>query len=306
MNAPTTISHFHHAFGLGFRSCLPLPELLPSCSTAPTDVEIVAGPVPLELADATKRCVRFQSAPGQLLLQVDGVARFLIKDGRQIVIDRDPAADDDDVRVFLLGSCLGALLHQRQDLVLHGSAIEWEGSAAIFVGASGVGKSTIASAFRRRGHAALTDDLAVVRPDASGRLFVHPGFPQNKLWLDSLEKLDLSPNGLRSIRRKIEKRAVPLSTDFADRALPVRKIYLLRSQNTSEFKVTECQGPQKFQVIKNNTYRFGFLADIDEQASHFQSAFKLASQAKVAVIQRPSGAFLLEELADLITTDLRT
>src|SRR5690606_97236 len=108
-----------------------------------------------------------------LLLQVDGVARYLVSGGRRITIDRDPAVEDDDVRLFLLGSVFGAMLHQRGDLVLHGSAIEWEGAAVVFMGFSGVGKSTTASAFRQRGHAVLTDDLCVVRPGADGRMLAH-------------------------------------------------------------------------------------------------------------------------------------
>lgn len=296
--------HFHHAFGLAIESELPLPELLDGPADTPADITISYGRVPDDLPDAVGRGVRYALAPGRLLLRVDGVARYLIANGRTITIERAPGAEDDDIRVFLLGSVFGAVLHQRNDLVLHGSAIDWHGGAVVFLGHSGVGKSTTATAFRKRGHAVLTDDLCVVRPGADGRMFAHPGFPQCKLWLDSLKKLDFAPDELARIRRKLEKRALPLGGDFSTTPLPVKKLYLLRPHNRAEIKLTATQGPQKFSILKNHTYRFGFLAGIDGKAGHFQQALKLAQQAPLAIAVRPSGAFQLDELVAAFEADL--
>lgn len=299
-------SNFHQAFGLGIRSELVLPELLAGTPGLADDVTIRFGAVPEDLPDAAGRGVRYASAPGRLLLRVDGVARYLIVDGKTITIDRQPGAEEDDIRVFLLGSAFGALLHQRQDLVLHGSAIDWHGEAVVFMGRSGVGKSTTATAFRKRGHAVLTDDLCVVRPDASGRMLAWPGFPQCKLWLDSLKQLDVSPEGLARIRRKLEKRALPLHETFATIPLPVKKIFLLRPHNRDELKLTPAQGPAKFNILKNHTYRFGFLTGGEGKAGHFQQALKLAQQAPLTIAVRPSGSFRLDELVDTLSADLRT
>ena len=251
------------------------------------------------------RGVRFQAAPDRLLLQVDGVARYLVSGGSRVTIARDPAAGDDDVRVFLLGSVFGALLHQRDDLVLHGSAIDWEGAAVVFMGFSGAGKSTLAAAFHKRGRPIVTDDLCVVRPDGLGRMMAHPGFPEAKLWLDSLNRLDISAEGLRRIRTKLEKRALPLGGAFASTPLPLKKLYVLRQHNRDELKLTTIQGPQKFAVLKAQTYRFGFLAGVGEKAGHFKQALRLAQQAPLAAVQRSSGAFRLDELVALIEADLR-
>lgn len=301
-----TAEAFHHytAFGLTIRSCLPLPELLPTPDAASPDVEIVYGDVPAELPGVVKRGVRFQAAPDALRLQVDGIATYLIAGGRRITIARENGADDDDVRVFLLASAMGALLHQRDDLVLHGSAIEWNGEAVVFIGRSGAGKSTLAAAFRSRGHAVLTDDLCVVRPDATGRMIAFPGFPQTKLWLDSLRQLEISPEGLRRIRLKLEKRAVPLGNSFGARPRPVRKIYLLAPYNRGELVLTPVRGPQKFGVIRDQTYRFGFLSDIDSKAGHFQRGLRLAQQVPLDAVRRPNDVFLLAKLVETIEADL--
>jgi len=296
----------HIAFGLRIDSALELPQLLSAQADTPTAVTIEYGPVPEHLPDPLASGVRFDSSPGKLLLRVDGVARYLITDGNRIVIERDPAAQDIDIRVFLLGSAFGALLHQRQDFVLHGSAIEWEGEAVVFMGNSGVGKSTTSTAFRKRGHAVLTDDLCVVRAGPDGRMLAYPGFPQSKLWLDSLEKLGFSPDSLTRIREKIEKRALPLGDEFSPNPLPIKKLYLLRSHNKEEFVLKPSEGPQKFNLLKNNTYRFGYLAGIEGKTGHFQQAMQLAQQTPLAIAIRPRQGFQLDEFVAALEADLRT
>lgn len=296
----------HMGFGLRMRSELDLPELTATTGAEPVDVEIVYGQVPAELPGTLKRGVRFQAAADALRLQVDGVATYLVEQGRRITIDRAAQADDEDVRVFLLGSAIGALLHQRGDLVLHASAIEWDGEAVVFLGRSGVGKSTLATAFRQRGRAVLTDDLCVVRPGAGGRMFAEPGFPQAKLWLDSLRQLEISPDGLRRIRNKLEKRAVPLGTEFATAPRPIRKLFVLRPHNKPDLSIEPVLGPAKFAVLKNQTYRFGFLAAVEGKTGHFQHALRLAQQAGLAAVERPDRSeFKLPELVAAIEADLR-
>jgi hypothetical protein len=290
------------AFGLRIRSCLPLPELLPASGPG-DDVVIVYGPVPEDLPEAAQKGVRYQAAPGRLLLKVDGVARFLVSEGRGVTIERDPAADDDDVRVFLLGSVLGALLHQRADLVLHGSAIVAGDGSVAFLGISGIGKSTLAMAFKKRGYSLLTDDLCVVRPGPDGRMMIQPGFPQSKLWLDSLERLAIAPDDLKRIRRKLEKRALPMGDAFAAGAHPLRRLYVLQAVNRDELKLTPLAGPQKFAALKEYTYRFRFVDGLRAKPAHFQQGLALAQQAAISMVVRPREPFRLDELVALLEAD---
>jgi hypothetical protein len=297
-------SYRHQAFGLIIRSCMPLPELLTAGETAAAhDVDVTFGRVPGELPDAVARGVRFQAAPGKLLLHVDEVAHFFVADGRTIVIQRDPAGDDDGIRAFLMTAVIGALLHQRDDLVLHGSAIGVTGQGVAFLGYSGAGKSTLAAAFRQRGYPVLTDDLCVVRPTSDGQMAIYPGFPQMKLWLDSLNKLNVSAEGLRRLQNKLEKRALPLSAEFARAPLPAKKLYVLLPSAGSELSLRTVNGPEKFNLLKEHTYRFGLLASIEQKAAHFQLAMALARQVPLAVAVRPVQPFRLDDLTNLIEQD---
>jgi len=300
----TSAASLYQAFGLRIRSDFPLTELLTSSETA-ADVEIEEAPVPAELSGATDIGVRYQAAPGRLLLVVDDIARFLISDGRRIAVEPFPGADPEVVRLFLYGSAFAALMHQRGDLVLHGSAIAVGEFSVAFLGPSGVGKSTLSMACQQRGYPVLTDDVCALRPDASGQLVLHPGLPHMKLWLDSLKQFDLAPDGLRRIRQELEKRAVPLGKSFFTIPIPLRKIYVLRPTNEEGIRLTPLKGPQCLNALKNQTYRLRFVDGLSAKPAHFQAALVLARQASVTRVNRPSGSFQLTELADRLEADFR-
>jgi len=151
------MNYVYHAYGLNIRSDLELPLLLPGKGNP--DVTISYGTVPDSLPDVKGKGICFQAAKGELLLNVPNVAKYLIKNGDTIIIERHPETDADSVRLFLLGAAIGTLLHQRGFLVLHANAIVVDGGAVLFMGESGVGKSTTAAAFNQKGYAIAADDV---------------------------------------------------------------------------------------------------------------------------------------------------
>ena len=70
-----------------------------------------------------------------------------MRGGNRISFSPAAGAEETAVRLYLLGTCMGALLFQRKLLPLHGSAVVINGKAYAFVGDSGAGKSTLAAAF---------------------------------------------------------------------------------------------------------------------------------------------------------------
>ncbi len=130
------------AYDLRIRSALPFPELSPIQRTGPADVSIRNGRVPDELEQQTGKGVLYQANHNEFLLKLDGVARFLVRSGNEILVDPAPDCIESDLRVFVLGSCIGALLHQRGILAMHASAILSDKGAVLFVGPTTSGKST--------------------------------------------------------------------------------------------------------------------------------------------------------------------
>jgi hypothetical protein len=298
-------SFFYKAFGLTISSCLPCPELLPGAG-AP-DVAVVYGHVPDALPGAVNHGVRFQTAPGQLLLQVNEIGNFLVRDGRQIVIDRHPTACDDDVRVFLLGSAVGALLHQRGTLILHGSSVKVDDGCVVLVGRSGVGKSTLATALRRRGYPCLGDDICPISIEEDGIPYAAPAYPQAKLWTDALHHFGIDTAGLRRVRPQLEKRALPIEGDWQEERVPVKRIYVLSpGWGKLDPILQPITGTRKLRVLRDYTYRVEYLRGLDMMKGHFRQVVHLASRLPVTRVVRPVGEYLVEQLADALEQDFRS
>ena len=172
----------YEAYGMTASSEIELPELRAvSQIVGHPDISVVLGNTPRGgLAGGKQISPYIWVGENDFLLEVPRIARFRVIDGRKIIIDPYPNIDEDSVRVFLLGSALGALLFQRNLLVLHGNAVEIGDKCLICVGNSGVGKSTLTAAFMQRGYRVLADDVVPVTDDG----FAIPGFPRIKLWQD--------------------------------------------------------------------------------------------------------------------------
>lgn len=77
-----------------------------------------------------------------------------------------------------------AALSLRHRFVFHGSGVSINGIGVGFFGASGLGKSTLATFLARRGHPILSDDGLELRESDTGLLAL-PNRPSVRLWQDS-------------------------------------------------------------------------------------------------------------------------
>ena len=232
----------YHIFGLTFKSVVSLPAttVQPLDPDIVPDVFIVFGKTPDYLVDPHFKGEYFQAGSEEFLLQVDGVARYYVKDGRRITIAPESCAEEEEILVFLMGSAFGALLHQRNILVLHAGAIVVNGQSVIFPGPSGIGKSTLTAGFHQRGYPFLADDVCAITM-AEGKPAVIPGFPRLKLWADVLKKLNTDKDQLKSVRwtgglekyllpvESIHKTPVPLKCVLCNRNAPI--LNKLKSQH---------------------------------------------------------------------------
>ena len=295
----------YHAFMLNIQSELPFPELFASTEPRSDDlnkITIKFGEVSSHGLDELKQAGGpfYQATKKSLWLNVPNVARFLITNGNQIIIDAFAGIDQDSLRVFILGSCMGALLMQRDLFLLHGNAIKVGNHCVSFVGPSGIGKSTLSGGFFKRGYSILADDVCVVSKDGC----VMPSFPQIKLWFDAATFLSIDTQSLRRIRPCLEKFAVPLAQQFHHEALPLRVVYVLQTHNKDEFSFTNVNGMQKLQPLQNNIYRKNYLKSMDKSSMSFKQCAQIASQTNVVRIARPNDGFKLDKLIDLIEDDL--
>lgn len=295
-------SALYELCGLTLESELELTEALPAPKTAgPADAAIRYGTVsPDGLANGRRLGPFCWAAPSALWLRVPEVASFLVTDGKEIVVDPHPGIDEDSVRVFLLGSALGALLSQRGLLVLHGNAIQVGDSCVICVGPSGSGKSTLAAEFMKRGFSILADDVTPVDENCCAV----PGMPRIKLTQDAANRLSISTDGLRMIRPNIPKFNLPLDGDqFGLHPVPVRWIYVL-SPRKSGLEIVAFHGMDRLRPLRNNTYRFGYLKGMALQHQHLQSCGRLGGRVHVSLLTRHQHGGTIEEIADVMLADM--
>lgn len=291
------------AFGITIRSAIKLPPLQPITLIDGDNYDVLVELGSVEKSDLVQlknSGLYSQCAPGQLRFQVPNVGRFQVSCGNKVVIEPEKNSDEDDLRLYLLGTCLGVIMHQRSHLVIHGNAVRFDDHCVIFAGRSGNGKSTLAAAFHQRGRQLLADDLAVI--DAQGR--VQPSYPQIKLWHDAAEKLNIDTSQLKRIRSQIGKYAYPIPDLFCNKPLPVKAIYILSQHNKDDFIFEPIKGIDKFNPLKCQTYRIQYLTGLGLIAQHLQLCSQVASRVDVTRITRPDDKFQLDQLVDLIEADL--
>jgi len=285
MNAGTCMNDYR-LFGLNLRSAIALPELDPVGCQDMDAVQIRLGHVSPPATDDGAVHWLTQTVSGAVL-SVAGVGRFCIRDGKEIIVDPDPAASGRNVRLYLLGSAMGVLLHQRHMLPLHANAIVLDVGAVAFLGASGAGKSTLAAAFHDRSRQVLSDDVCVVTEAAHG-VAVEPGVPRVRLWRDAVERSGRTTEAYERAFDSLDKYTVGLDRAGSPGAVRLRAIYVLaRGEDDDRVTIHGLEGIEAIKALMENTYRGGFIQTVGDSRSHFEKCLELSRQVPIFRLVRP-------------------
>jgi hypothetical protein len=226
--APTPAAFAYRICGLHLASSIELPSAAPSAGPAgPADVRIAAGRVPLSLGAAGYRGPNWEVSEADILLRIPSLARVRMQEGREVTYELAAEANESALPLFLTGSALGALLHQRGEYVLHASAVAVDGGAVVFCGQSGAGKSSLVAALCAAGFPLVSDDVCRIH-FGRGEPVVIPDGRRLKLWRDTISHLGLAPLRRGQIRPGIDKYWVEAPTAAADEPMPLRAVYFLQ------------------------------------------------------------------------------
>jgi hypothetical protein len=261
-----------------------LPELHPG--VGPGDVTIYFTTLP-------------DAAPQDDLVTIDGERLYLrlwdigyeVTGGREIRVTAPEGKALMDVRIYLLGSIMAGLLHQRSYLPIHGNVLSVDGGAAAFCGDSGAGKSTLAAWFEANGLQVLADDLCAVRFDEQLNPFVFEGIPRMKLWPDSLKLFGRDPRTLDKVASDLDKYHVPLAKAKKTGSLapvPLRRVYILdRTEEGEDFSVVRLSGAAAAQAVLDNAFRWRLGQDLQENdRRQFDKCLAIASRCAVFRVRR--------------------
>lgn len=272
--------------GWRVRSQIELPELLTwQGEDRSIDVEILESSIPKpDLPPIFALPHSRQWANGDFLLELEGVGRYWVEGGRRVLIEPAAKATSSDLRVFLLGTVLGVLCHQRGLLPIHASAVNIGGTAVLFAGASGAGKSTLAAALCVRGHALSADDVSAYDAGFSRIL---PAYPQRKLCFDVMRAMGIPREGLETVRPGLPKCKIPAFSDFAPVPLPVAAVYVLRSTIIGKEGALERLAPAvSMAQLDKMIYRRMAGKKIQSPRALFASLARLSQSAPVFALTR--------------------
>lgn len=216
--------------------------------------------------------------------------------------------DHANIRVWLLGTVVAAILHQRGYLPIHANVIVHGEEAAAFAGDSGAGKSTLAAWMQARRRQVLADDLCAIRL-SDGEAAVFEGVPRMKLWEETLRAFGRTPEGLAKVASDLDKYHVPLEAaprEGSLRPLPLTRIYLLDRAGAGEpFRIERLSGIAAADGVLANAFRWGLGQLIqDQKRTQFDQCLALARRAAVFRIHRTGGMEQLDAEARLIERHL--
>ena len=264
----------------------------------------------IEMADLTTKWAEVKEQDSYYFIkenlcmfEVPGVAVYLIQNGNKITFSPMTNVKENQLRLFLLGSCMGAILMQRRILPLHGSAIAINGKAYAIVGDSGAGKSTLASAFLNKGYQLLSDDVIPVTPTSDSIPFVTPAYPQQKLWRESLDQFGRNANDYEALVDRENKFSVPVAaTQFSTEYLPLAGVFELVKTEEDRIKLHSIQKMERFHTLYRHTYRNFYIEEMGLMHWHFHTCAQMVNKIEFYQLSRPVSRFTPNELLDLILT----
>ena len=280
----TDLAYRYRLFGLSVQSEIELPELVAEPADSTPDVRIALGRI--DTAPDAEAGLHIDG--DEALLVIPPAGRFLTRSGREMLVEPAAGVSPRNLRLYLLGSAFGAILHQRGLLPLHANAVIVEGRAIGFMGHPGAGKSTLAAWFHDRGFDVLADDVCVVTTGPDGIPLAHPGIPRLRLWREALEAGGRDASAYERSFDDMDKYTVPTDLERVLPAVPLSHLYLLEKAEGSP-SIDRLEGSAAVEAMIANTYRGAYVRLMGHSRDHMLACAGLARTIPVFRARRRWG-----------------
>ncbi len=213
---------------------------------------------------------------------------YEIREGRTINIMPKEGVSEAKIRVFLLGSAMGAIQIQRGYIPLHGGAIVSNNKAVIISGQSGTGKSTMTSALVSLGYKYLTDDVSST-VFGNEKPFILPAYPQRKLIRDACTALGFNPERLPIVDIDRDKFAIRDRALWCDNPKELALLVVLEANHENdEVESSEIIGVKKLAAVVQSLYRKNLhYVEGDLPPDDFKKILQITSQIRGLRISIP-------------------
>jgi hypothetical protein len=223
--------------------------------------------------------------PNAISFHLPGLATFVIEDGRRIRVFQHPDTDPEHIRAYLLGSAIGAAMHQRGMLPLHASSVRTPQGVAAFSAPRGFGKSTIAAGLWQRGFDMLSDDILALNEDASGQLACLRGAPALKLLPDAASRLDMNGVTRKELNDITGKYYISIDPASGSDELPLWRMYFLHEG--SQIRIRRLAAPESMAQAVSNIYRPELIGLLNVQRRLLPQLASVVSAASAFALERP-------------------
>lgn len=205
--------------------------------------------------------------------------------------------DHREVELSLLNQVLPLTLAHRGHPVFHASAIEFPQGTALFIGDSGMGKSTLARHLAETGLRLLTDDCAVLNL-AQDPPLVYSGYPAIRIIDDSLET---------PFRFRGKAFLSPLESPFPFRPepSPVAAVYQLQPKPDGPIGIQPLSQRDAQFALTRHAFRLD-PGDRERLRKEFMVHSDLARRLPTFIVSYPHDMNLLPELGKLLRAHLES
>lgn len=181
-------------------------------------------------SDGTCSVFRFRNDKGRskYFYRYNGLAEAIVNFATWHVdlLALAPACTEASLDHFWTDIILPAALDHRGELVLHAGAVVIDGVAAVFLGDSGRGKSTLTASFYSDGYTVLSDDGVIITPTGAGAS-VEAVYPGIRLLPITLSDIFADPIATTEVAHYASKRRIVPDARMSPASFPVGALFFL-------------------------------------------------------------------------------
>ena len=205
---------------------------------------------------------------------------------RKLVVRAKPDVPTMTINHFLADQVIPRVIAQDGDIVLHAGAVRAGDGAVLILGASGRGKSTLATSFHYDGWPLMGDDALMIstdeRPSASAI------YPSLRLFADSMAALlpnDVTSEDMAHYSDK-QRIAVPIDADGGPDRATIKAMFVIDQPSPSGVTTRKLSIAESCMAVVENSFALD-PTDVIRARQRLAKASELAGKVPVLALSYP-------------------
>ncbi len=227
---------------------------------------------------------------------------FRVSNGKKIAYHKIVELDTYQLEQWILNMCIPLALIQREDVLIHCSALVKNGRVFMLSGDSGSGKSTLADELlSRNGFSFMSDDtMKLVFND--GKLYGYGAYPLRRLCKDAAIKKGYTLSDLIRIDdNEKEKYGVPVIDEFSPEGREVSALFILNPDEKAEcVNIKKIEGASKLMRVISCLYKLYDYKKVGIGPELMKKIAMSASELSIYEVTRPTKGMSVKEIAERI------